>query len=138
MALKTFSFFTGNVSKQIMQRMLLKKFRPYHSCAAKMKPVRVSTTAKTRDDLVYTYDNDRYQFYQVTDVEDGQLVCTEFNMGEKIFCRHVTLDFGVVGVYEYYGMKTSQTRIHWRQLCGKVFCYKGLLMSIPMNVLCEI
>ena len=117
--------------------MLLRKYRPYHSCEAKMKPVKVSTTAKTRDDLVYTYHNEGFQFYQVTDVEDGELLCVELNMGPKVFSRHDTLNFGLVGVFEDYGKKTTQRRLTYSELAGKVFSHKGLLMSIPVNILCE-
>ena len=126
-----------------MQRMLLKKFRPFHSCHPKMKPVRLETTPKTRDDLVYVYEDGKYLLYQVTEIADGMLQCTELNTVAKAFSRHLTLDFGAVGVFENLGRKTTKRSLSVDNVSGKLFCYKpkggeGLLMTIPLNVLCEI
>ena len=102
-----------------------------------MKPVKVSRNPKTRDDLVYTYEEDQYRFYKVFNKEDGVLVCNELTMIEKVLPRHATLDFGLVGVFEKLGRKTAETRIPEESINGKVFSYEGLLMSIPKNILCE-
>ena len=57
---------TGNISKQIMTRMLMRKFRPHvHHCTQTMKPVKVSRTPKTMDDLVYVLEDSKYRFFQV-------------------------------------------------------------------------
>ena len=64
-------------------------------------------------------------------------MCVQLNMGERVFSRHPTMNFGLVGVFEDYGKKTTRRRMELHELSGKVFAHKGLLMSIPMNILCE-
>ena len=130
---------TANVSKQIMARLLLSKYRPHGSCLVRMKPIKTSSTPKTRDDLIYTFEDGRYKFYAVdsvnTDVET--YCCTELNISPKVFRRHEDLDFGRVGVFQHLGRKTITRDLTLEEIHGKLYSYKGLVMSLPVNILTE-
>ena len=102
-----------------------------------MKPIRVETTSKTRDDLVYKYEEGKYWLYKVLEIEGDMLRCVELNTIEKSFSRHLSLDFGLVGVFENLGKKTTRNTLKMAEVSGKLFSYKGLVMTIPLNILCE-
>ena len=71
----------------MMQKLLLRKFRPHSSCEHKMKPVRLGNTPKTRDDLVYTFEDGTYHLYHVKAISEdmSSFTCKEFNVEEKVF-----------------------------------------------------
>ena len=58
--------------KQMMQKLLLRKMHPHPSCQNKMKPVRLQKTAKTRDDLIYTFKEGIYRLYHVKAIEENE------------------------------------------------------------------
>ena len=118
--------------------MLFRKFRPHSVCALDMKDISVQRTAKKRDDLVYVFDG-CYHLYKVKQIDSqDQLVCQEFNVAEKVFSRHLTLNFGHVGVFRNLGMKTNKKTLKKSDLSGKVLLLRDLLLTIPKNVLTEI
>ena len=133
----SFLFFTANVSKQMMQKLLLRKFRAHSICLPDMKPIVLGATPKTRDDLVYTYVNSQYHLFKVTEIDDECYICKEFNVTAKNFRRHPNLDFGKVGIFRNFGFKTTVHRLKWSEIRGKVICIGSLLMSVPKNVLVE-
>ena len=122
----------------MMQKMLLRKFRPHHDCEQRMKPISVGTTPRCRDDLVYTYNEQQYRMFKVIKIlESEQYVAREFNITGKVFKRHPSLHFDTVGVFNNHGFKTEKTVLDLSQIKGKVFSHGSLLMSIPMNILVE-
>ena len=58
---------SANVSKQMMQKNLLAKYRRHGSCKNGMEPVTTNVTAKTRDDLIYTLEEGEYELYKVVE-----------------------------------------------------------------------
>ena len=130
---------SANVAKQMMEKMLLRKFRPNHDCVIRMKPISVSSTPRSRDDLVYTFEEQEHRMFKVIEIEGGgsRLICREYIISGKIFRRHPTLEFDKVGVYNNHGFKTVRTELQLAEIKGKVFSFGSLLMTIPMNVLTE-
>ena len=121
-----------------MERMLLRKYRP-HKCNPSMKPLKVSRTAKTRNDLIYLRENGEYKYFQVEEViTKKKFRCKQFVIEPKKFNRTMELDFSLVGVFHNRGKMAVERNVKMEEICGKVFSHKGLLMSIPMNVLLEI
>ena len=107
-----------------MQRMLLKKFRP-HACVQGIKPVREQDTAKTRDDLIYIFEGGEYKLYKVKKVFGDRYECLEFNIDEKHFARHTSLNFGLVGVFVNEGKKTVTRRLRKKKWVEKCFHVKA-------------
>ena len=92
-----------------MHATVFRKLRPHSVCTLDLKNISVQRTAKKRDDLVYVFDG-CYHLYKVKKIESqDELLCQEFNVADKVFSRHLTLNFGNVGVFfRNLGMKTNQ------------------------------
>ena len=127
----------ANVSKQMMQKMLLRKFRPHSSCATKMEPINLTSTPKTQDDLIYTFEEGIYRLFQVKEMEEDILTCQEFNLEAKSFRRHQTVNFGCVGVFVWHGFLAETVILGIGDVKGKVIKIGALLLTVPKNVLTE-
>ena len=118
----------------------MRNYRPHGHCHRQMKPIRTETTPKTRDDRVYVVREGKYVMFQVDEViDDGDsLRCTQLNTMDKIYQRHDTINFGRVGVFRALGKTTMKETLTTAEVAGKVFSYKGLVMSVSRNVLTEV
>ena len=136
---RSFQAGTPNVSKQIFQKMLLRKFRPGHPCRKAMKPVKpYDKKFKARDDLIYTFANGTACLFQVvSDGHDGEYTCHKFNVEPKTFHWERRLDFGLVGVFQKQGLAHERHTVQHRDIKGKVISSKGLLITVPLNILLE-
>ena len=104
-----------------------------------MKAIKDYRTPKTRDDLVYVFEDNDFKFYQVKEVlGNDTFQCLQLNAEKKQYRRHPDLEFDYVGVFQSRGLKTTTRNIHLSQVSGKVYKYKGLIMTIPLNVLKEV
>ena len=130
--------FSANVCKQMMQKLLLRKFRDHPSCSVNMKPVKVEVTAKKRDNLIYTHEQGQYRLFQVINENEDDFTVKEFNITPKFFRRHQTLDFGVTGVFNNHGYKTEILIVNRFEISGKVILIGSLLFTVPRNILTEI
>ena len=82
-----------------MTRMMLRKYRPHH-CEQGIRSIKDYQTPKTRDDLIYLFEGEKFNFYKVKHVVgDGTYECNELNVEKKEFKRHPELDFDRVGVF---------------------------------------
>ena len=103
-----------------------------------MKPISASSTPRSRDDLVYSYEQKEHRMFKVVKMEGcGRLVCREFIISGKVFRRHPTLEFDRVGVYNNHGFKTMKCVLSQDQIRGKLLSLGNLLMTIPLNILIE-
>ena len=120
-----------------MEKILLKKFKP-HVCVPQMKPVKVKETAKTRDNLVYTFADGAYSVFEVTDEhDDGSFRCVELNVEEKTFATCRSLNFGHVGIFKNRGYTTITKQLRQNDFAGKVVKVEDLFVTVPLNVLVE-
>ena len=105
-----------------------------------MTPIKTGKTPKTRDDRVYVVREGKYVMFQVDEViDDGDnLKCTQLNIMDKVYIRHDSLNFGKVGVFRSLGKTTIKETVATCEVSGKVFSYKGLVMSVSKNVLTEV
>jgi hypothetical protein len=115
-----------------MKKLLMKKYRT-STCQKKMKPVRVESTTKVRDDLVYCFYEEKYFLYQVMTVsedETGHNVyhCREMNCREKVFTDEASLNFGRIGVFRSYGLKLNETLLRDDEISGKIVALDFLLL----------
>ena len=122
----------------MMQKLLLRKYRSHPSCSVTMKPVKVGGTAKTKDDMVYTFINGEYHLYHVINMEDQEMTAKEFNISPKFFRRHQTINLGATGVFNNHGYKTGLFVLDESELSGKVVMSGSLLMTVSRNILTEI
>ena len=123
----------------MMQKLLLRKFRAHPSCVNQMKPIRLSRTPKTRDDIIYTFSDGVYRLFKVEEIGDveKEYLCKEYNVSNKTFRRHQTLDFGVVGVFRNHGYKMELVTVQHQEICGKLVSIGSLLFTVSINVLTE-
>lgn len=121
-----------------MQKMLTKKYRHGDDCVTRMKPFRMKTTTQSRDDLLYLFNNGMYYLYQIVEeLGDNEFTCVEMNTEEKTFSRVMTLNFGRVGVFKNHGHTTITKTVKGSEVAGKVIAIRGLLFTVPKNVLQE-
>ena len=103
-----------------------------------MKPISTRRSAKSRDDLIYTFADDNYRLFKVLEeLPDDRFKCREFNISPKSFKRHPTLDFGNVGVFNNHGYRSHRTVVSINDVKGKVFSTGSLVMTIGRNLLTE-
>ena len=132
-------YIIANICKQIMQKLLMRKYRGHTHCQNQMKPIRPGSTKKSRDDLLYIFNGDMYTMYMVLDVlPNDNYECLELNTEEKFFTRHPSLNFGKVGIFKNHGLTTIKKIIHISEISGKVISNQNLLFTVPMNVLTQI
>ena len=115
----------------------MRKYRPHLSCKKKIKPVKPGKTSKTRDDLVYQYNDGKYLLLKVEHINENILHCSEINATEKIFMRHNDLNFGSVGVFTDYGKRNIEHCVKVSEIHGKLIRTRGLIMIAPNNVLID-
>ena len=131
-------FILANIPKQIMQRIMARKFKRGHICDPKRTPIKVGKTPKCRDDLIYTKTNGFYSLFRVQEIdENGDFNCTQFNVIDKTFSACPALNFGLVGTFKNQGFKSGIHFVRANNVAGKVILNQGLLFTVPDNVLIE-
>ena len=116
---------------------MMRKYRP-HNCEKKMKPIKEGKTTKSRDDLVYTFNEGNFLLLKVESKTNDVLNCSEINCEAKTFSRHEDLNFGLVGVFKDFGKRNRFHQIHENSIQGKLIRSRGLVMTASKNVLLEI
>ena len=130
--------FLANISKQILQKMLVRKYNHKDDCETQMKPIKTTVTAKSQDNLVYILEDSKYTLFEVREVlEDGYLEVVELNIEDKVYSREPSLNFGKVGVFKNHGTTLVKSTISLSQVHGKVIAVRGLLLTVPKNILTE-
>ena len=134
-----FPFISANVCKQMMQKILLGKFRPHSTCKGRMRRITTNVTAKTRDDLIYTCAHGEIDIFKVVEVQplEQQFMCKKFNISSKSFEKHPDLDFGTVGLFNWHGFHNIHYFVKAKDVKGKAFKFGSLISTIPTNVLLE-
>ena len=102
-----------------------------------MKPIRIGCTGKSRDDLIYTFEDGHYTLFKVVSMTGTRYLCKEYNISGKTFNKEPTLQFQQVGVFNNHGFKTEKITVRPSEIKGKVFSLGAILMTIPSNVLLE-
>ena len=129
---------SANIPKQIMQRIMARKFKGGHTCSPKRTPIKVGKTPKSRDDLIYTKSNGFYSLYRVEEIdENGDFHCKQFNVIDKTFPACPGLNFGLVGVFKNHGFKSGMRFVQADDVAGKVILNQGMLFTASNNVLVE-
>ena len=120
-----------------MERTILRKFRPHTACEKKMKPIKTGKRSKSRDDIVYIFNDGNYLLLKVEDVNGNVLHCSEISATERIFKRHNDLNFGLVGVFKDFGKRNIYHNVRKSEIHGKLIRSRGLVLTAPKNVLID-
>ena len=103
-----------------------------------MRDLKEKVTAKSADNLIYTFKDQKYNLYKVLTVMDKtEVFAQELNVIEKVFPRQPELPFGSVGVFKDLGCLTIKKVIKMEDVAGKLIKVDNLYMTAPRNVLTE-
>ena len=127
---------TNSVLKQIFQTVLLKQTIGPHCCKASLT-FSPKNTPRECNNLIYTYVQNEYQFYQIESVLNGSLQCQPIGNFNVSFPEVPTLDWSLVGVFRAGGVGANHVNVKLDEVAGKVIRIKNLLITCPTDVLLE-
>lgn len=132
------SFTPGTLSplKQIMSNVLIKRAIAPHCC----KPPILYTPKESpmeSNAYIYTFQNQKYNFFKINAVEDNTMQCYKVGKYEKTFPETPTLNWPNVGVFEAGGLSDEIVTIERNEIKGKVLRVDNLFITCPINVLEE-
>ena len=129
---------TQSPLKQIMEKILIKRALSFHCCNNSIyfsdhdSPLECNT-------IIYCYENDEHQIYQIIKVQDDNLLC--YKQGKYNFSFKETSDLNLnwsqVGVYKKGGLMQTINVIPKNKVSGKVLHVGEFLITCPLNVLRE-
>jgi len=131
---------SANVSKQILEKSMLRHYRPHGRCRPRPKPIKPSKGKETRirDDLVYTFGHDKiHRIFRVEEVVDNEYRCHEYATRDHYFEEQATLNFGLTGVLRRLTMLSGIVHLTAAEIKGKVISTEGLFYTASNNVLCQ-
>lgn len=127
---------TPSPLKQILKNVMMKRVLGSHNCKLSIKYT-VKNTPKECNNLIYTYKNSKYQFYQIkANQEDKLFECQEINTNIKEFTEK-NLPWHRIGVFEKGDGFGETIFIHLDKIAGKVIEVEKLLITCPLNILRE-
>lgn len=132
------SFVPGTCSplKQILKNVLLKRILRNHLCENNIY-VSNYETALERNNLIYTYENKKYDVYEVQDIAGNIAKCQKVGQYPVSFPETPNLDWSTVGVFKKGGLCSDVISIQTSQIDGKVLLVDKYLITCPKNVLNE-
>lgn len=136
------SFTPGTVSplKQILQKVYLKRMLSYH-CCEKTIHYSENDTPLERNSLIYVYENDSYNIYQIFKTckeSPDTLHCYIQGKIEVEFNEAQDVEWSKVGVFKEGATGSEEVLIDRKNVSGKVLKVSSLLITCPRNVLNEI
>ena len=132
------SFVPGTPSplKQIMKNVLLARTIRKHKCVNNMFISNYDTSLECNK-LIYTFEKNEYQFYQVSDIEGDIVTCNKIGKYPAIFPETPDINWSTVGVFKKGGVSDTQTNLNSSKICGKLLHVGKYLLTCPKNVLNE-
>ena len=127
---------TNSPLKQTFQNIYLKRMLSFHSCEA---PIALCNhdTALECNTIVYTYEQNNYEFHKIVDIEDEDLICHKINKSICKFNACEIMDWKTVGVFKMKGYSQDMIKIKKHTVMGKGLIVDDILLSCPYNVLQE-
>lgn len=131
------SFVPGTVSplKQVMEKVLLKRAIGHHTCESKIK-FKTEETSLECDNLIYTFRNQSYNFYKITEIDGDHLHCVKITTKEKFYPCVPNLKWELVGHFELDEITNEKKSIE-AKFAGKVIKINENLITCPRNILIE-
>ena len=132
------SFTPGTISplKQIMTNILLKRNISSHCCKPSIY-YSPKDTARESNSYIYTYQDNKYDFFKIMSVDDDSLNCCKVGKYKAAFPETPTLNWANVGVFKAGGVSDEMVEIEKKNVAGKVLRVQNHFLTCPINVLEE-
>ena len=127
---------TSSTLKQSMKKVFLKRSISKHLCQNNITISNYNTSMECNN-LVYVYENKKYQIYLISDIEENFLSCYKVGQYPACFKETPNIDWSKVGVYRKGGVSSEIVEIEKSKIAGKVLNVGKYIITCPTNVLNE-
>lgn len=131
------SFVPGTCStlKQILSNVLIKRVINNHVCENTIY-ISEKETPLECNNMIYTFENGKYNIYKVTKVSGENLTC---HKQEKLICNfnEIQLNWSIVGVFKKGNISPEEHVVTRSEVKGKIIVVNNFLITCPSNVLRE-
>lgn len=129
---------TSSPLKQILENTLMKRNLQFHTCEKSIYyTVQNDRECTENNSLIYTYNNDRYEFYVIKDINEDEFVCQrqgKFEFNSELLPN---IDWKTVGVFKKGPTGCEFFNVNKNEVKGKVINVLNMLITCPINVLRE-
>ena len=132
------SFVPGTVSplKQVMEKTLIKRILSPHCCEPQILYTNHETSLECNN-LIYTYVNNMYHFYKITDIEGPNAICVKIETCEIHYPEVPNLNWDKIGHFNFISFTDEIVNIRLKSISGKVIKIENVLVTCPINLLHE-
>ena len=124
--------------KQILRNTIMKRTLEYHTCKKTIKYCVPSKNAPMENNsLIYTYENEIYNLYTITEIDGDDFVCKKqgkFQYKPSVLPNY---DWKSIGIFRKGPIGDKSFRILRSEVKGKVINVLDILITCPENVLHE-
>ena len=133
---------TTSTLKQILQNVIMKRTVEHHVCLKSMffqaeKRHDQNKVPRECNSIVYTFENETYNFYKIISIEDDVFICLKYGTYQCVFPVMPTLNWSNVGVFRCGPIDSRPFTIPLSTICGKAIKVDKYIISCPFNVLRE-
>ena len=127
---------TPSPAKQMMQKIMLKRALSSHCCRNTIVLSNYETPLESNK-YVYTYFQKKYNFFEISKINNETVSCHELGQYEAKFQETDQINWSSVGVFRK-GPKTHKlTTLNVSEISGKVIMVGKYMMTFPENILNE-
>ena len=129
---------TKSTPKQILRNTIMKRAIEPHNCNKSIVySARKKSDSMEDNSLIYTYNNNEYNFYVITKIEGDEFTCNK----QGKFTYHTDLlpnyNWKSVGVFRKGPIGTELIKVNRNEVKGKVIDVLNMVITCPINVLNE-
>ena len=127
---------TQSPLKQIFEKILIKRALSHHNCKDRIFFSNKNTSLQCNN-LVYSYESNKHNIYEVIDVNEETLACLKYETLCTFPEVSPKLQWNQVGVYKIGGKETEQKIIQKEKIDGKVLKIAEYFVTCPTSILNE-
>ena len=128
---------TSSPTKQIMQKILLKRALSSHCCRNTIMLSNYETPLESNK-FVYTYAKKEYQIYEISQIHDDTVSCNKLGQYPAIFEETANdIDWSTVGVFRKGPKSSESTTLNVSEISGKAINVGKFIITCPENILNE-
>ena len=134
---------TAATLQQILKNVIMKRFIETHACKTTIffkpdKPLKKNKKPpKECNNIVYTYEHNKYEFYKILSIEDDVLTCVKFGVYHVHFPQVPNLNWDRVGVFRMGPTDSIRCILNVDLIQGKALKVCNYIISCPNNILRE-
>lgn len=134
---KNFKPGTNSPLKQILSNTILKRSVEFHTCEKTILYTPDKKNTMENNALIYTYKNQKYDFYEIQSVEGQEFTCKK--QGKFDYKTNILPNYNwkSVGIFKKGPTGTDIVKIQRNEVKGKVISVLNVLVTCPVNVLNE-